>query len=184
MCALIEVHRSDTASEETAEFDAGTQEYHARFSDTSRTMSTHVRPVFAYADVRNGACGHLYSTFQQHLLRRKVAQIRLLKTEVVELRRTYNQKFDAVCSSKEAAVAKIEGNLERIAAIQAELGHAVRPGWLASRDEEDETQCVRVEPHEMTSSPCISPAQRCNTPLIRSWILQWYFLRGARVLTT
>ena len=163
LCATIEVHRADGAADETAEADGGAHEYTARFSETSRTMSTCFRTTIAYSDVKNGACEDLYSPFQQHLLRRKLAQIRLLATEVVELRRSYNEKFDAVCASKEAAIAKIEGNLERVGAIQVELGQTLMPAWLSSSSEEDETRCVRVEPHEMTTSPWISPAQRYFT---------------------
>lgn len=168
LCAKIEVHSFDASPEETAEVDAGTHEYHTRFADTHQSMSTFGRVLFAYSDVRNGASENLYSPFQQHLLRRKLTQIRMLAAEVVELRNSYNQKFDAVCASKEAAVAKIEGNLERICVIQAELGHTVMPAWLSSSSVEDETRCVRVEAHEMTTSPWMSPAQRCFTLLISS----------------
>ena len=159
LCATIEVHGFDGA-DESAEGDAGAHDYAPHFSETSRTMSTTFRTSIACSDVKNGACEDLYSAFQQHLLRRKLAQIRLLATEVIALRHAYNQKFDAVCASKEAAIAKIEGNLERIGAIQVELGQTLIPTWLPSSSEEDETRCLRVEPHEMTTSPWISPAQR------------------------
>lgn len=115
----------------------------------------------AFSDVRNGSSEHLYAPLQQHLIRRKLSHIRLLTAEVVELRSSYNQKFDTVRASKEAAVAKIEGNLERVNAIQAELGLKTMPHWSSWSTAEDETRCVRVDPHEMTTSAWISAAERC-----------------------
>jgi hypothetical protein len=162
LCATIEVHASGTSCEET-EADASAPEYHGRFSDTSRSMSTFIRSAIAYSDVRNGASGNLYSPFQLHLLRRKIAQIRLLSIEVMELRRSYNQKFAAVSVSKEAAVAKIEGNLERICVIQNELKLTAMPNWVSSSSDEDETRCIRVEPHEMSTSPWMTAAQRYSS---------------------
>jgi hypothetical protein len=123
-------------------------------------MSSCTQPSLAFADIRNGTSELLYAPLQQHLPKRKCLMIWTLEAEVAAIRQDYNKKFDAVSAKKEATVHKIEGNLDRVKAIQTELGMAKLPSGLDPTPDEDEGRHVRVDTHELTTSEWLYPAKR------------------------
>lgn len=115
----------------------------------------------AFAKLHNGACSLLYAPLQLHLHRRKLSQLHLLVVEEKEIRRSFNDEFDALRKNKAKILGKMEEQVQRIRSIQTELGASRYPADIVKIPEEEEANWIRIEPHELKAQQWPSPSQRC-----------------------
>lgn len=164
----------DTEAQNVDEHEGGHGQTHdelGAISPRAAAASARAEPQFALACVCNGACGHLYAPLQLHLPRRKRMQLHLLALEAEVAETTFNTAFAAAAAAKRGACDRIAELLERVKAIQADLGAAEMPRALAEAPEEDVEWHLRVEDSEVDAPRWLSESARCapqTTSVVRS----------------